>query len=142
MFFQKKLGQLSIADIAISSFLKKMFEEGGKIKIVIEEVPPSLNVLLRLHWAERRKLQERWDDLIFAGAWRSGWRKKDPYFKEVSITYQFRNIRKRDRDNFAPKIIMDSLQRNGIIEGDSPEEVSYDWSFKSGPSDRTIIELS
>ena len=88
------------------------------VRITVPETPPSLNEILRMHYHERHKENERWAGLV---AMFDNRRKRGEPFKKasVTITYYFGNRVKRDPDNFAGKFILDSLVKTGVIEDDS-----------------------
>lgn len=67
-----------------------------------------------------------------------------PFKKSVvTITYYFKDKRRRDPDNYSGKMILDGLVRTGILQDDSFNNIDlvlcgdYD---KDNP--RTVIEIS
>jgi len=81
-------------------------------------IPPSLNKYLRMHWAKRREVKELWYWLVKnEAAWVPGLKGK----RRVRITITFPVQRRRDRDNWSPKVILDALVNNAILWDDSPE---------------------
>lgn len=95
------------------------------MKIVIEDIPPSLNVFAgRANaWAYRAKKAE-WDEKVKVIALSS--RTPDmPYSAAlVRIDYYFPDKRRRDADNFAGKFIHDGLRLAGVIVDDDFSHIS------------------
>ena len=88
----------------------------------IYEFPPSLNELLRMHWAKRREAQVRLDTYVdfyarerahepFPGAKRK---------RRVTLHFYWRDKRRRDKDNYG-KQLLDALRHNHLLVDDSPE---------------------
>lgn len=120
-----------------------------KIELVIPKTPMSLNRLYRLHWAKRHRILQEWIDEIWI-AWlenklrlKRGLEREKTIFRKakIRVKYYFKDKRRRDRDNYAPKFILDSLRYNGIIEDDSTEHVDVDWEILQGSPERTEIEI-
>ncbi|MDR3599389.1 MAG: hypothetical protein P4L49_02720 [Desulfosporosinus sp.] len=87
------------------------------IWICIPELPPSLNVWSRKHWRVRHALVEEMTNnlRLLAMAY------KIPRIEkaEVRLVYFFRDNRRRDPDNYAPKFLLDGLRKSGIIAEDN-----------------------
>ena len=85
-------------------------------------IPPSQNQYLRWHWARRKcYLDQLGQDLGYlAMACRC------PQFKQatVHITYFFPDKRRRDKDNYNGKFLLDALRRAGILEDDRADLIS------------------
>ena len=94
-------------------------KEPGRIKVIIPEIPPSLNRFAgRKNVQEYRAHKERWKRLVYFLSLKM--RPAQPYKRAiVSITYFFPDGRRRDPDNYAGKMILDGLTAVGIIEDDS-----------------------
>ena len=88
-----------------------------KAEFTLQAVPPSLNVMLRMHWVKRRKEQEKWD-LLVKVEWLNC--RKFVFQKPVEILYTitFKDIRTRDLDNYigGTKYITDALKRTFITQ--------------------------
>jgi len=88
------------------------------LKITIPEIPPTLNVLLRMHYRERMEERDKWMLLIRKYTDRQA----EPFQRaRVKITYYFPDRKRRDPDNYAgaAKNIMDALVARGLIPDDS-----------------------
>lgn len=110
----------------------------GPSRIVIPGVPPSLNSWNRLHWAVQAERKKLWEGIVKQAARGIG----SYEHPVVRITYRFKTRRRRDKDNYAPKFIMDGLVRAGIIADDNTEAVDLDWSIEiDGGKEQTIIEI-
>ena len=88
-----------------------------QISLTIPELHPSLNEwAIKWHYRKRYREKKRWETMV-------GWiaKRTPPMIGTVDIvtTYYFPTKRARDRDNYAPKFIMDALVKAGIIEDDN-----------------------
>ena len=102
---------------------------------------PSMNTALRMHWHWRQKEQKLWDGLIFAATRGQGLHPRRPFSRAmVEITYWFRDQRKRDLDNYAPKYILDALRHERVIEDDDVTSVDVSWKLRHDP-DRCGTEI-
>ena len=124
----------------------------GPIKLTIADVPPSLNVQKRMHWATYAKLRRHWEMLIFAAlaAERRLGGKPIPFAR---ITFTRHSARLLDADNWcgACKPILDVLRPptksnpNGlsIIEDDDASHVVVTYAQARCPKveARTVIEI-
>jgi Holliday junction resolvase RusA-like endonuclease len=107
--------------------------------LVIKEIPPSLNVLMREHWSKRSKQLERWRWLV-ADAWKN--MPVIPGRVKVKIIYYFPDKRKRDYDNYSGKLILDSLKGKVITEDNSTVIVELAHKFEYDKADpRVVIEI-
>lgn len=89
------------------------------MKIVIPEIPPSLNRFAgRKNVYEYRDEKDRWKAMV---AWLAkAQRPEKPYEQAtVRITYFFPDSRRRDPDNYAGKMLLDGLTAAGVIADDS-----------------------
>lgn len=110
----------------------------GPSRIVISGVPPSLNRWNRLHWAVQAETKQMWEGIVKQAVHGVG----NYEHPVVRITYRFKTRRRRDKDNYAPKFIMDGLVRAGIIADDNTEAVDLDWAIEiDGGKEQTIIEI-
>lgn len=109
------------------------------MKIVIPELPVSLNRLLRMHYRARMRERDKWVLLVRKYAGPVGVRFARA---QVRLTYFFRDGRRRDPDNYAGKLIMDALVACGLLVDDSFSHVDL---LLSGGVDkdapRTEIEV-
>jgi len=87
-----------------------------KIEHTIPGALPSLNQLLRFHWAKRKRLKDQY--LLFLPARARVLKKK----MRVSICV-YQPTRRFDIDNLygSVKILIDSLRKNKLICQDSPK---------------------
>ena len=100
-------------------------QEGGKLTIVIYDIPPSLNDWHGMHWAAKAEVKTQWEDMLIY-LLRSCRRVEKPV---VRIMYYPGLDRDRDKDNYTPKFIMDGLKKAGVIQDDSTKVVDLDWSI-------------
>ncbi|MGO4496491.1 hypothetical protein AB4114_11395 [Paenibacillus sp. 2RAB27] len=90
------------------------------IILKIHAIPPSLNVIERMHHFARQKAKNQWEEEV-------GWEAKaqkvipaKPLIKcKVQLIYHFRDNRGRDPDNYAGKWTLDGLRKIGIIANDT-----------------------
>jgi Holliday junction resolvase RusA-like endonuclease len=117
----------------------KVTREPGKLTVIIYDVPPSLNDWHGMHWAAKAKVKRQWEELLIALL--SGCRCVEK--PEVRITYHYDLQRDRDKDNMAPKYIMDGLVKAGVIHDDNIRAVDLDWtiSLKRAEWSRTEIVI-
>ncbi|MEW6557199.1 MAG: RusA family crossover junction endodeoxyribonuclease [Elusimicrobiota bacterium] len=92
------------------------------MKIVIPEIPSSLNKIFAMHWAERQREKARWSDLI---AWKILTQKLKPIKGQVKIklVYYFKTKGSHDYDNYSGKFILDGL-KGKVIKDDSQRIVT------------------
>lgn len=99
-----------------------------------------------MHWAKRHRLLQEWIDEVWVALLnlsisKRNFRMKKVIFKKarVRIKYYFKDRRRRDKDNYAPKRILDALRYNGILEDDSVDLIDVDWEILQGKPERTEI---
>ena len=96
-------------------------------RIIIPEIPPSLNVIFNWHWAVRNKEKIRWAAMIYYEINNLKRRNQLPtkiYGKvSIKIIYYFKTKANHDYDNYSGKFIMDGL-KNIIIEDDNQNIVT------------------
>ena len=115
-----------------------------KVKIVINEIPPSNNNYMgnSHNFNEYRREKERWHWLIKRVLSKAEKPKKPIEKAIVHITYYFKTNHRRDPDNYSGKMLLDPLVREGVLTDDSFNNVTlvlaadYD---KNKP--RTEIEI-
>lgn len=97
-----------------------------EITFEIPKVPISLNTLLRMHWTERSQLKKNWKMEIFVACQKLKEQKIDPFeFKDKKckvFIHQYRH-HTLDPDNSygSCKILIDCLEKQGMIKKDSPK---------------------
>lgn len=113
------------------------------MKIVIDKIPPSNNQFFgnSHNFNIYRRIKQEWHWLIKA-ALRE--KPKNPYDKSlVIVTYYFPDNRRRDiYDNYAPKLLLDPLVKEGIIVDDCYQHCKVEtdaYVDKNNP--RTEIEV-
>lgn len=111
------------------------------IRLEIDDIPPSLNRWTHLHWSKQRLIKQDWAWLIIAECLKEKCGRPRYKFARVMITLVFPVVRRRDIDNYAPKMIMDGLVDSGIIQDDRADWVKVQWEFGKGENRRTIIEI-
>lgn len=112
------------------------------MKIIVNDIPPSNNQYMgnsHSFQAYRRK-KEEWHWKVKAAIKE---RPERPYERaRITITYFFKDKRRRDPDNYSGKFILDALTKEGIIADDSFDVI--DLLVKKGGVDknnpRTEIE--
>ena len=111
------------------------------MKYTIPRVHPSMNEYAGKNPWVYRKLKSLWRDLVCVTCVPRP--KKAIRKAKIRITYYFAQNRRRDKDNYAPKLILDGLVVAGIIADDNAGMLDVDRAFavdKEGP--RTEIEVS
>lgn len=115
------------------------------IRLVVKEIPPSNNKYMgnSKNFNVYRREKEKWHWLI-KSALSKAEKPKEPIKKAVvTITYYFRDNRRRDPDNYSGKMILDPLVREGVLQDDSFENI--DLHLHKGGVDkinpRTEIEI-
>ncbi len=112
-----------------------------KFKYIIKAIPPSNNQFIgrNARW-KYQDIKKQWSDVINIVC-----RPKpaQPLKKAVvTLTYYFKDKRRRDPDNYSGKMILDGLVKAGILQDDSFNNIdlvlqgNYD---KDNP--RTEIEI-
>jgi Holliday junction resolvase RusA-like endonuclease len=97
------------------------------MKLTLQSIPPSMNMLMRMHWAQRKRLRNQLQWELTAALADLG-RKLPPLLygktapkRRVTIT-TFRP-RRLDPDNAAGgcKVLLDAMRDIGLIRNDSPK---------------------
>lgn len=102
---------------------------------------PSLNTWTNWHWAKKAEEKEAWVEEI-------GWLGKkfgNPQLENalVEIIYYFETNRRRDKDNYTPKFIMDGLTAAGLIDDDNDDNIFLNWKLKVDKDNpRTEIKIT
>ncbi len=93
----------------------------GEVIFSVPEVPIGLNKLLRMHWAARRKYQQRWNVLLWAERSKAWWGYRPPPLR-ARVEIERRSSRVLDEDNLygACKVVVDALKINELVVDDSP----------------------
>ena len=111
------------------------------MKYVIPDIPKSNNEYIgRTNIHQYQSDKKMWNEMIWAYCRP---RPEKPYEKAVvAITYHFKDGIRRDPDNYSGKMLLDGLQRNGIIKDDSffCIKLILDAKFKCNKSE-TVIEV-
>ena len=94
----------------------------GGAWVQIPEIPPSLNVWSRWHWAKRK----RYLDQLTKDIGQLARAMKLPRFERatVQVVYCFRDKRLRDKDNYSGKFMLDALRHAGVLAEDNSEVLS------------------
>lgn len=91
--------------------------------LTVYDFPPTLNELNRMHFMQRAKLKEHWEDIVSESCRDYGIKP----MKRISMTleFYFPDKRRRDLDNyaFAFKFIGDALVKLGILPDDSSDDI-------------------
>jgi len=115
-----------------------------KIKLTISVLHPSLNEWINWHYRKIGRVKDDFDgEITLAMLTEYSCVRIKPLMKKarVRIKYYFRDKRKRDKDNYPPKFIMDGL-KGRVIKDDSSDVINLDWELlydKKHP--RTEIEI-
>lgn len=91
------------------------------MRIVINDIPPSNNKFMgkTYNYNVYQRYKEHWAWLI-KGALSKAKKPKKPIEKAVvSVTYYFKDKRRRDPDNYSGKMLLDPLVREGVLIDDS-----------------------
>lgn len=115
-----------------------------KIKIIIDDIPPSNNRFLGKtgkNW-EYNKLKKEWDKYIHQAL--ANKCPEKPFSKAiVAIHYIFPDRRRRDPDNYSGKMLLDPLVTYGVLEDDTFNNIILRLSAEYKAKIRkTIIEVS
>lgn len=113
------------------------------IEIEVPEVAPSLNRLMRMHWATRRALRKKWEWVVWYEAYRVQGAAAIRYDGRVSVRIVRRSHHVLDEDNLhgAAKLILDALKSAKVIQDDSPAHITLTCEQEKGPA-RTVIQVT
>ena len=112
------------------------------VRLVIPEIPPSLNRWAHLHWTKQRQIKQDWAWLIKAACLTARAGRPQYRLATVDISLIFPVMRRRDIDNYAPKMVLDGLVAAGMIEDDRADWVRVRWRFEKGNERKTIIDIA
>lgn len=110
------------------------------IEIQVPEVAPSLNRLVRMHWAARNRLLKKWQWIVWAEVYRLGGPSGMKFHGKVRVRITRRSHHLLDADNLhgAAKLVLDALKTAKVIEDDSPEHIELHCEQESGSAQTTI----
>jgi hypothetical protein len=110
------------------------------IEIQVPEVAPSLNHLIRLHWAARRRLLKKWEWIVFAEVYRIGGPAAISFQGKLRVRIVRRAHRQLDYDNLVGscKIVLDALKAAKVIPDDSPDHIQLTCEQEAGRAQTTI----
>ena len=111
------------------------------IRLESEGTPPSLNQWTTLHWSKQRLIKQDWAWLILAACLSAKAGRPQYKLATVRITLIFPVLRRRDIDNYAPKMILDGLVNAGIIQDDRNDWVKVTWDIVKGNERKTVIDI-
>lgn len=112
------------------------------IRLELDGIPPTLNEWARTHWTKQREKKNEWEWTVLAAALKAKTGRPGYQEARIHITYHFKQKRRRDTDNYAPKFLLDALVKAGIIEDDRADRVNVTWAFITGTGVRqTVIEI-
>ena len=130
---------------ALDAVALKQSKPATGYRLTIPDVPPSLNKVLRMHWAKKGKLRDSWTMMI-KGALLPHRTPQGAQKAKMRVIVTFHNARTYDRDNAfgACKVIFDVLRRLNLIFDDRPEwldaEVRQEVSTRKDK--HTVIEVN
>lgn len=115
------------------------------ITFTLDGLPPSLNTLLRMHWAKRQKIYDDWamqTQYAYLAATHPAQRRAK--YNTVNITFIIADNIRRDIDNLigGGKGILDGLKKIGVIEDDNWLDCTISWSIQRGKANMTQITLT
>jgi len=124
-----------------------MMEDKTKtITLKINGIPPSLNVIERMHHFKRQKAKNAWEEIV---GWEAKLQKvipKKPIRKcKITLVYHFQDERGRDPDNYNGKWTLDGMRKIGIIANDTFKHVDLKAELgevdKKNPHMEVVIEF-
>lgn len=117
-----------------------------KYKITIADTPTSLNKLLRMHWAARKRIKERFGGAVFIGIMQSqipnNFQAIPKKIKLKIKIYVGGRGRLPDGDNLL-KHLFDLLVENGVLYDDSQEWLQWTQPeiLRDTINPRTVVEI-
>ena len=133
------------------------------MKIIIPDVPPTLNALMRLHWTELRRVQNNWYTKIrFAGRYENSFSDAEwqyliqPIKRYVCITRYAPRLLDYDRFVGSCTIVVDALKsrrlkkvgkrmmmlsNSGLIYDDNPEYLRIEYIQVRAKTKKLVIEI-
>lgn len=96
-----------------------------QVYLILPMAPASLNLLLRMHWAQRRKVNALWTRAIWAELCQFKLGRRIA-FAQAKVEIERRSPKLLDADNLhgACKPVLDALVVNGVVEDDSPDHIT------------------
>ena len=79
------------------------------IRLELDGIPPTLNEWARTHWTKQREKKIEWEWTVLAAALKAKTGRPGYQEARIHITYHFKQKRRRDTDNYAPKFLLDAL---------------------------------
>lgn len=115
-------------------------EIAGGLKITIFKIHPSLNRWTNWHYRKKHQVKKDWKDEICLLLIK--YKRLQLEKAKVSITYYTPNYRS-DKENYAPKFIMDGLVKSGLLVDDNRNIVkpTWDFGFANTEDQRTEITI-
>lgn len=117
-----------------------MKSEPEILQMNIPDVPPSLNELLRMHWAKKIRLQAKWEGEIWVAM-----PKRFDAAEKMRVRITLYHSRFYDKDNAygAVKPIVDSLRKLDLIRDDTAEHLELEVEQAKCPHKQrhTVIEI-
>ncbi len=110
--------------------------------ITLYITPPSLNDWMNLNPFKKARIKKQFEHDIYYLAYNQ--RPSEPYKKaHVKITIYFDRGRRRDLDNYSPKMLLDGLVKAKIIIDDRAEVIGQtEILFGRAGKARTEIEIT
>ena len=98
------------------------------IKVVLlDKQHPSLNQWTRWHWGKKSKIKKEFEEEIILKC--NKYQQPELTGATVEILYYFGDKRRRDKDNYVPKFILDGLVKAGIIKDDNDNDIFLNWKL-------------
>lgn len=118
--------------------------ERRSVVIRVPGCPPSLNKLLRMHWAKRNLLKRQWTNDIKLSAQvmeyavLMNWAKSR---NRLRLRICLRHARLFDKDNAygSVKVVLDAIKSLGFIADDSPEFIDLEVTQEKSRTVETVI---
>jgi Holliday junction resolvase RusA-like endonuclease len=110
------------------------------IEIVVPEVAPSLNRLMRLHWAARRRLLKKWEWIMYVETYRVRGPTAVKFEGKLSVRITRRSRKTLDHDNLygSAKLILDAMTSVGLLLDDDPAHIELICEQERGTPQTTI----
>jgi hypothetical protein len=108
------------------------------MKLIIDDVPESLNKTLRMHWAARNRYNTKWYALVrqqYVPV------RKKPGKMDVVISQMRKKLLDRDNLFGSCKPVVDGMVRAGILRDDSPAWLNLECRQMAGKIKMTIIDV-
>ena len=102
---------------------------------------PSLNKWTRWHWAKKDKVKKEFIQEITLKC--NKYQQPNLDNAKIEVLYYFKNKRRRDKDNYVPKFILDGLVNAEIIKDDNDNNIFLNWKLlydEDNPRTEIIIK--